>query len=134
MRLIIRVLAFALASLPLVNDAYARDAACLAFDGAIIVDSEGNYLGKVASRYDSDSIFNKYGTYGSKYNSESIWNKYGEFGNPYGLNTWSNKFATDPPMIVRNRQVIGILTVNRSVAGAVSPILLGVMCFDYEPD
>ena len=53
-----------------------------------------------ASKYNSDSIWNKYGEYGSKYNSNSIWNKYGEFGGKYGMYSPFNDYALYPPILV----------------------------------
>ena len=53
---------------------------CEEIRGASVVASDGTYLGKIDSSYDSESIFNDYGTYGNKYNSASIWNEYGTYG------------------------------------------------------
>ena len=43
---------------------------CDLVKGAVLLaqDDTNTYLGKLASPYDSESIFNEYGTYGSQYN------------------------------------------------------------------
>lgn len=107
---------------------------CSAIDGAIVVTEEGDYLGRIANKYDSDSIFNRYGTYGSRYSTDSVWNDYGSFGSKYSNTSARNKYASSPPVIIKNKRVIGRLTVNPYAAGAVNPIKLGVVCYDYEPD
>ena len=106
---------------------------CAQIDGAIIVSDSGDYLGKITNKFASDSIFNEFGTFGSKYQTKSIWNEYGENGSPYNANSWKNKFSSSPPKIVKNGAVIAILTVNKSIQGAINPILIGVMCYDFEP-
>lgn len=81
------------------------------------------YLGKMTTNeFDSDSIFNDYGTYGSKYNSKSIWNEYGTYGSSYSSESAFNKYATKPPAIVLDGEVVGYLTINTTITGAVSPI------------
>lgn len=58
------------------------------------------YLGKWASKYDGESIWNKYSDYGSKYNSKSIWNKYGNYGSRYGSYSPWNAYSSEPPVLV----------------------------------
>jgi hypothetical protein len=106
---------------------------CSIFDGAIIINSDDEYLGKIANKFDSDSIFNKYGSFGSKYGSDSIWNKYGTNGSEYSVDSAFNRFSSDPPKIIKDRQIIGYLTVNKQVRGGISPLLLGALCYDFEP-
>ncbi|WP_157099069.1 hypothetical protein [Novosphingobium rosa] len=123
----------AMLSIGHVPSAKAANAACQIFDGAIIVTQDGKYLGKIADRYDQDSIFNKYGNFGSKYNFESIWNPYGENGGKYQMDSWSNPYSSNPPLIVKEKQVIAVLSVNKNVKEAVNPLLIGVLCYEYEP-
>jgi hypothetical protein len=106
---------------------------CPALEGAKIVTEEGKYLGKLASRYDSDSVFNKYGSFGSRYSADSIWNKYGSYGGAYSAESPFNKYSSNPPLVVKDRDIIGRLTVNKNAQGAVNPTLVGIICFDYEP-
>jgi hypothetical protein len=84
-------------------------------------DDEHTYLGQIDHELSSDSIFNDYGTYGSKSGSDSIWNKYGQFGGEYSSHSPLNKYSSTPPLILKNGRVIGRLTVNKHVAGAVDP-------------
>ena len=91
----------------------------------IIVADDYNYtyLGELTTNtYDSDSIFNEYGTYGSKYGSKSIWSKYGTYGSEYSSYSPFNPYAFSPPMIVDgDYNVVGRLTVNEYMTGAISP-------------
>ena len=114
--------------------AVAQPAECQVFQNAIIVSEEGEYLGKLASKYDQDSIFNKYGTHGSRYSSESIWNKYGDYGSRYASESAFNEHTSTPPLIVKDGKVIARLTKNEHLAGAVDPMMLAIICFDYEQD
>lgn len=113
---------------------FAADSRCEPFIGAILISPDGKYLGKLTDKYDSDSIFNKYGNYGSKYNSDSIWNNYGSYGGKYSSNSPFNPYTSDAPRIIKDRQIIGTLTKNKYVSGAVDPIILSALCFDYTPD
>lgn len=97
---------------------------CNLIKNAKVVADDGKYLGKITNKYDSESILNKYGTYGSKYNSESIWNKYGEYGSRYSLLSPFNKYSTTPPLIIKNNDIIGRLTINKNINNAISPYIL----------
>lgn len=108
--------------------------ACQAFQDATIVSSDGTYLGKLGSKYDSNSIFNKYGTYGSKYNAKSIWNTYGNYGSKYNTLSAFNPYSSKPPRLFKGKKLIGYLTKNKYLSGAVDPVLLAVQCFEYEFD
>jgi len=105
---------------------------CDAVKGAILLaqDEKNTYLGKISSAYDSESIFNEYATYGSEYNSSSIWNKYATFGSEYSTYSPNNSYTSTPPMIVKNKKIIGYLSINKSVKPSVSPNLLKAMCKD----
>lgn len=105
---------------------------CSALNGATLIaqDDSNTFLGKIASPYSSDSIFNEYGTYGSEYSGKSIWNTYGTFGSEYSGVSPHNSYSTTPPMIIKDRKVIGFLSVNKSMKGSVSPNLLKAMCKD----
>ena len=88
----------------------------------IIADDEDHtYLGQIDVEFSSDSIFNEYGTHGSKYSSQSIQNEYGRFGGEYSVHSAFNKYSSTPPLIVKDGRVIGRLTVNKYVAGAIDP-------------
>ncbi|GAA4821732.1 hypothetical protein GCM10023232_18770 [Sphingosinicella ginsenosidimutans] len=108
--------------------------ACIAIEGARVVTEDGDYLGTVASPYAMDSIFNRYGRYGSKYQSNSIWNDYGRFGSAYSTTSARSEYASRPPLLIKNRQVIGRLSTNRGLQDAINPVLLGAVCYDYTPD
>ena len=109
----------------------AADVCSIVSNAAIIAqDSSNTYLGKITTKYDSNSIFNEYGNYGSKYSSNSIWNPYSQFGNEYNAYSPFSKYSTAPPMLIKDRSVIGYLSSNKSVQGSVSPNLLKALCGD----
>lgn len=103
---------------------------CSLLNGAVIIaqDDANTYLGKIASQYDSDSIFNEYGTYGSEYSSSSIWNEYSTFGSEYSDYSPFNEYTSTPPMIIKNQQIIAYLTTNKYIQGAISPNYLKALC------
>lgn len=96
------------------------------FQEAVIIanDGTGTFLGKITNRYDNNSIFNKYGNYGSKYNSTSIWNPYGQYGSKYSSYSAFNDYTYYPPKIIKNNKIIGYLTTNKYIQGAVNPYFL----------
>lgn len=104
---------------------------CAAVDGAKVVSEDGKFLGTVSSNYDSSSIFNKYGK-GSKYDSDSIWNPYGDYGSKYSQNSAMNPYSSSPPMLIKSGKVIGYLSKNKSMG--IDPLIVGVMCYEFEPD
>lgn len=112
------------------DSVYARPAPCAHFDGAMIM-VDKKFLGKLADRYDSLSIFNRYGNFGSRYSSDSIWNRIGEYGSPDALFSPFNETTVAPPAIMKNNKIIGFLTVNRRLPGGVNPYSLGAMCYDF---
>jgi len=105
---------------------------CFQANGASVIaqDDENTYLGKVISRFENGSIFNKYGTYGTEYNNKSIWNKYSTFGDKYSLNSSFNNTSSTPPMHIKQGKVIGYLSSNKSILNSISPNLLKALCED----
>ena len=103
---------------------------CLPVVGGKIIaqDSENTFLGRISSRYDTESIFNKYGAYGSEYSSSSTWNKYGNFGSEYSSYSPNSPYASYPPMIIKGGKVIGYLSANKAIKQSVSLNLLNAMC------
>lgn len=112
----------------------ARLAACDALEGAVIIAEDGTYLGKITDGYDQKSIFNKYGTYGSPYASKSIWNDYGPYGSEYSNKSARSEYTSTPPKIIVSGKVVGYLSRNKYKSGAIDPLILGLACYEYEPD
>ena len=98
--------------------------ACTTLAGAKVIADDKRYLGLIASKYNSESVFNEYGSYGSKYSANSIWNEYGHYGGTYSSFSPFNPYTTKPPEVVKNNKTVGRLTVNKSIKGGVSPYLL----------
>ncbi len=96
------------------------------FSGARVFadDERHTFLGVIADEFDADSIFNDFGTYGSEFSSDSIWNQFGEFGGEFSSHSPFSQFTSTPPLIVKDRKVMGRLTVNKFVAGAIDPNML----------
>lgn len=103
---------------------------CSILSGAAIIaqDSENTYLGRISFHYDSESIFNEYGNHGSEYSSQSIWNEYSAFGGEYSRYSPFNEYTSQPPMAIKDSQIVAYLTVNKYMNGAVSPYLLKAHC------
>lgn len=129
MKRVFIVLAVALLASP----AFARPAECDTLEGASIVSEDGTYLGKIADEFDTKSIFNKFGTHGSQFSSKSIWNEFGIYGSDFSNKSVRNEMATSPPMIIVKGRVVGYLSRNKQKAGAISPLIIGISCYDYEP-
>ena len=93
------------------------------FDGASIIanDGEQTFLGKIGSAVAGDSIFNEFGRYGSEFSTMSIWNEFGSYGSEFATHSPFNEFTSSPPLIVKNGKVLGYLTVNEVMQGAVDP-------------
>jgi len=105
---------------------------CDILNGAVIIaqDSNNTFLGKVTSSYDSQSIFNEFGTYGNEFSSKSIWNEFSTFGNEFNSNSPFNEFSSSPPMLIKNRKILGYLSANKSIKASISPNLLKALCKD----
>lgn len=124
-------LALALVFAAAVTPCAANDV-CDVVKGAILLaqDDSNTYLGKITNGYDAESIFNEYGSFGSEYSSTSVWNKYGNFGSEYSSYSPHNSYTSTPPMIVKNRKVVGYLTANKSIQPSITPNLLKALCKD----
>lgn len=105
---------------------------CNVLNGAVIIaqDSSNTFLGKVASSFDSQSIFNEFGTYGNEFSSKSIWNEFSTFGNEFNSDSPFNEFSFSPPILIKNRKKLGYLSTNKSMKPSISPNLLKALCKD----
>lgn len=113
--------------------ATADDAMCEALAGATVLTADGVFIGRLGPATDADSIFNPFGPFGNKHGPASIWNPHGKNGDRHGRGSAFNEFALAPPRLVKNRQVVGALSVNKAAPGAVSPIILGALCNGFRP-
>lgn len=111
------------------SNVYAEEL-CDIVKGAVLIaqDDKNTFLGNITNSYDSNSIFNEYGTYGSEYNSSSIWNQYATFGSEYSAYSPHNSFTSTPPMIIKNKKIIGYLSANKSIRSSITPNLLKALC------
>lgn len=113
--------------------ANAREAACDAFDGASLTNSDDEFIGVLGGKYDKNSVFNEYGKFGSEYQADSIWDQYGKNGSEYQAGSVSNKYSSSPPRIVKGGRVIGLLSANKNLRGAVNANVLAILCYDFTP-
>jgi hypothetical protein len=90
--------------------------------GASIIaqDDKNTFLGKVDNEFAQDSIFNEFSKYGSEFSADSIFNEFGNFGGEFSQFSPFNEFTNKPPMIVKDGKIIGYLTANERVRGAIS--------------
>jgi hypothetical protein len=97
--------------------------------GASIIAQDDNrtFLGTLTNEINSNSIFNEIGTYGSNISSNSIWNDIGTYGSDISSYSPFNDIYSTPPMIVKNGEIIGYLTVNEIITGGISPHILKVL-------
>jgi hypothetical protein len=74
----------------------------------ILIDPQtGKYLGTLsANPYDPDSVSNPTGQYGSSYSQDSINNPVGEYGSPYSDKSINNPYATTPPLLLIQMDMI----------------------------
>ena len=93
---------------------------------AYLVGADGVFLGTISSnRIDEKSICNQVGDFGSRVKSKSVWNRVGNYGSQISDLSAYNNNANNPPRIIdENNQVLGILSVNTKIQGAVDPEFL----------
>jgi len=101
---------------------------CYELDGAKIIAEDGTYLGTLGDSYESDSIYNEYSDHGSTYDSDSIWNEYSDYGNDYSSQSPFNDYASDPPVLLKDGEVVGKLTTDPYEYEGVDPRSLGEDC------
>ncbi len=101
---------------------------CFELEGAKIIAEDGTFLGTLDDSYSADSIFNEYNDHGTDYSSDSIWNEYSDWGNDYSSISPFNEYATDPPILIKEGEVVGKLTVKSYEIDAVDPYTVGKDC------
>ena len=101
---------------------------CYELDGAKIIAEDGTYLGTLDDSYKPDSIYNEFSDYGSTYDSESIWNEYSDYGSDYSSQSPFNDYASDPPVLLKEGEVVGKLTTDPYKYEGVDPRSVGKDC------
>lgn len=105
------------------------------YKGSIVVSynsitKESTFIGRIENQFSSDSIFNEVGRYGSEVSSTSIWNEVGRYGSEVSSCSSFNEIASNPPIIIKNDQIIGRLTVNKIISDGINPYLLRLFFVD----
>ena len=91
--------------------------------GCLIIakDTGGTYLGTIDfTSSHSDSIFNEHSIYSSDFSPKSIWNELGTFGSEFSSYSPFNESTSTPPVLIKNKRIIGYLSKNQSVPNAVT--------------
>jgi len=89
--------------------------------------NSNTFLGQVSSNeFSSTSILNDFGSYGSQFGTNSIFNSFGTWGSQFQTSGVCNTFGSSlsVPQIVRNGIVVGYVTKNTFISGAVDPVTL----------
>lgn len=97
----------------------------------IAQDEENTFLGTFSNRYQGNSIFNEFGPNGSEFSGTSIWNKFSTFGSEFSQYSPNSQYTSTPPMIVKDGRIIGYLTRNKSIRGALNPGILKALVDDF---
>ena len=101
---------------------------CYKFEGAKIIGEDGTFLGSLESGYNSDSIYNSYGDYGSSYCTDCIWNEYSDWGNTYSSTSPFNEDASDPPVLLKDGEIVGLFTTKEYISDGINPDSVGRIC------
>ena len=104
---------------------------CYELEGAKIIAEDGTFLGTLDDHYDSESIYNDYSDHGSDYCSDCIWNEYSDYGSDYSSESPFNEYASDPPILIKDGEVVGTLTIDPYDYDGVDPRTVGKDC-DWE--
>ena len=104
---------------------------CYELEGAKIIAEDGTFLGTLDDHYDSESIYNDYSDHGSDYCSDCIWNEYSDYGSDYSSESPFNEYASDPPILIKDGEVVGTLTTDPYDYDGVDPRTVGKDC-DWE--
>jgi hypothetical protein len=93
------------------------------YEGASVMSDQRPpvYLGLIADEFHPESIFNTFERYGSEFNPMSIWNPFGTYGSSYSHYSPFNMFAQNPPLVVKDRKILGRLTINGDITGGIDP-------------
>lgn len=103
---------------------------CSILDGASVYSNEAQsrYLGFFGNSSATESIMNKIGTYGSQISPSSVRSQIGMYGSTVSILSANSSLTSTPPMIIKNNQLIGYLTVNRLIQGGVSLAVIDSSC------
>lgn len=110
-------------SRPILRSASSGTNGCSVLANTRIVAQDGKFLGTISSEFDSTSVLNEFGTYGSEFSTNSIYNEFGKYGGEFSTNSPFNEFGQGA-MLMRNGQIVGRLSLNKFLAGAVNPHLI----------
>jgi hypothetical protein len=94
---------------------------CATISGASVVANDGQYLGRLTNRFDSESIYNEFGVYGGQFSQTSIYNRFGPYGGEFSLLSPFNRFTSTPPQLIKDEASLAYFTVNTRLTPRVTP-------------
>jgi hypothetical protein len=94
---------------------------CSQIAGALVIANDGQYLGRLTNRFDTESIYNEFGQYGSEFSALSIYNQFGQYGSEFSQLSPFNPFTSTPPRLIKNGTALAYFTVNTVLTPRVAP-------------
>lgn len=91
----------------------------------ILMSGDGSFLGIITSnRVETKSICNSVGDYGSSVGSMSMRNRISDYGSQISDYSAYNRYASRPPVIVKDGEIVAIVSKNSSFGSRIDPDLL----------
>lgn len=97
---------------------------CTGVNGGVIYAQDGQFLGKLSSQFDNQSILNQYGNYGSQFSSTSMYNQFSNYGSQFAAYSAYNQFSNSPPILYLNNRSVAYVTKNPFRTPSVDPSAL----------
>jgi len=101
---------------------------CYELEGSKIIAQDGTFLGTLDDNYETESIYNEYSEHGSSYDSDSIWNDYSDYGGDYSNQSPFNEYSSNPPILLKDGEIVGKLTTDPYEYDGVDPRSIGKDC------
>jgi len=108
---------------------------CEQINWSLIIATDWEYLWVLSNnKFDTESISNKFWDYGNRFDSLSIFNRFWDYGNRFDSLSPRNRFSQDGPLLIKDEDVIWVLTANKWVNWSIDP-LWAILCFiDFSDD
>ena len=85
---------------------------CAGVAGGLVYANDGQYLGRLTNRFESQSILNTFGSYGSEFSSTSMFNSFSQYGSQFSSLSAYNSFTSTPPKLNVSGQLAAYATKN----------------------
>lgn len=94
---------------------------CVGLAGGQVYGQDGQFLGRLANQFDSQSILNQFGSYGSQFSSTSMYNQFSSYGSQFSSLSAFNTLATSPPQLYVSGRFAAYVTKNTLKFPGVDP-------------